>query len=185
MPIRGLVARPIPACHVPPLSRSCRLPGRLGLREAAGDVVEEIGIGRARGELGRADLVLWLGAEADRPDGAWNIAAQIDRPDHAAKDHPRHRISAVTGAGLDALRADLLEAARDALPKPGAVALNRRQRLLLDEARAALAGAGQLSDPLLLAEELRRARHAFDQLVGRTATEDLLDTLFGRFCIGK
>jgi tRNA modification GTPase len=36
-----------------------------------------------------------------------------------------------------------------------------------------------------MAEELRRARSAFDRLTGRAATEDMLDSLFGRFCIGK
>jgi tRNA modification GTPase len=38
---------------------------------------------------------------------------------------------------------------------------------------------------LLVAENLRRTRQAFDALVGRTSTEDVLDALFGRFCIGK
>ena len=33
--------------------------------------------------------------------------------------------------------------------------------------------------------ELRRARVAFDRLLGRASTEDMLDALFGRFCIGK
>jgi tRNA modification GTPase len=41
------------------------------------------------------------------------------------------------------------------------------------------------SDPLLIAEGLRLARQAFDRLTGRTGTEDMLDALFGRFCIGK
>ena len=41
------------------------------------------------------------------------------------------------------------------------------------------------TDPLLIAEGLRLARLAFDGLVGGTATEDMLDALFGRFCIGK
>jgi tRNA modification GTPase len=38
---------------------------------------------------------------------------------------------------------------------------------------------------LLAAEELRLARQALDRLVGRVGTEDMLDALFGRFCIGK
>jgi tRNA modification GTPase len=55
----------------------------------------------------------------------------------------------------------------------------------LAEAAEALAAAQRLADPLLVAEELRRARLAFDRLIGRATTEDMLDTLFGRFCIGK
>jgi tRNA modification GTPase len=40
-------------------------------------------------------------------------------------------------------------------------------------------------DLLLTAEELRAARSAFDRLLGGAGTEDMLDALFGRFCIGK
>jgi tRNA modification GTPase len=38
---------------------------------------------------------------------------------------------------------------------------------------------------LLVAESLRLTRVCFDALLGRTTTEDMLDALFGRFCIGK
>ena len=76
-------------------------------------------------------------------------------------------------------------AASSALPRPGEVALNERQHDLLSDARVALVQASEQIDPLLTAESLRVARVAFDALLGRTATEDLLDALFGRFCIGK
>ena len=72
-----------------------------------------------------------------------------------------------------------------AMPRPGETALNRRQRDLLEQATAALRQASHETDPLLLAENLRQCRLAFDRLVGRTSTEDVLDALFGRFCIGK
>ena len=39
--------------------------------------------------------------------------------------------------------------------------------------------------PLLTGERLRLARLALDRLLGRHSTEDMLDALFGRFCIGK
>jgi tRNA modification GTPase len=177
---RDVLTRPVAIGGVPFL-----FVDTAGLRDQPGDSIEEIGIDRARGEVERADLVLWLGAEADLPVGAWNIAPQIDRVDPPTKSNPRHQVSALTGEGLDALRADLLATARGVLPKPGTVALNRRQHGLLEEAAAAVATAGALADPLLVAEELRRARLAFDQMVGRSGTEDLLDTLFCRFCIGK
>jgi tRNA modification GTPase len=177
---RDVLTRPVAIDGVPFL-----FVDTAGLRDGPGDAIEEIGIERARGELSRADLVLWLGDAAEVPPGAWDIASQADRADYPPKANPRHRISALTGAGIDALRADLLAQARDVLPKPGTIALNRRQHDLLAEAAAGLTAAARLADPLLVAEELRRARLAFDQLVGRSATEDLLDTLFGRFCIGK
>lgn len=156
-----------------------------GLREEAGDAIEAIGMARARSAVERADLVLWLGAQGEGPIGSWDIEAQADRSDRAHKLRPRHRVSAVSSEGLAALRTDLIATAREALPKPGAAALNARQHDLLAEAARALAEAEDCRDPLLCAEELRRARLSFDRLLGHTATEDMLDTLFGQFCIGK
>jgi tRNA modification GTPase len=156
-----------------------------GLRDEAGDEIEAIGVERARGELRQADVVLWLGAEGEVGDRGWEIEAQADRPDQPKKQSPRHRLSAVTGEGLSALRDDLVATARASLPKPGEAALNRRQHELLVRAHEALLAARADRDPLLIAEHLRVARIAFDALVGRATTEDMLDALFGRFCIGK
>jgi tRNA modification GTPase len=115
----------------------------------------------------------------------WEIAAQADRDGFIPKRAARFTLSATTGEGLATLKHALAETARDALPKPGQAALNARQHARLGEAAEALAAArGLLSDPLLVAEELRRVRLAFDRLIGRATTEDMLDTLFGRFCIG-
>lgn len=156
-----------------------------GLREDADDKVEQIGVERAREQLDEADLVLWLGEEKEGPHGGWEIEPQADRAGHPRKLNPHHRVSATTGEGLDVLRTELVAAARAGLPKPGQAALNARQHRLLTEAHGMLALAGQADDPLLIAEHLRVARLAFDALVGRATTEDLLDALFGRFCIGK
>ncbi|AOL21975.1 tRNA modification GTPase [Erythrobacter litoralis] len=156
-----------------------------GLREIGADEIEGIGIERARGQLGRADLVLWLGEEAQGPDGAWEIAPRADAPDFVPKATARHRLSAETGEGLAELKQDLVAHARARLPKPGEAALNARQHARLTEAADALSAAGSMSDLLLVGEELRLARLAFDRLIGRATTEDMLDALFGRFCIGK
>ena len=177
---RDVVTRPVAIAGVPFLFLDTA-----GLRLVTTDPIEQTGIDRARGELTRADLVLWLGPDAECPPGAWNIEAQADRADHPAKANPRHQVSAVTGEGLPALRQDLIATARAALPRPGDAALNQRQHRLLAEAHESLAAAARFADPLLIAESLRLARVAFDSLLGRTTTEDMLDALFGRFCIGK
>ena len=155
-----------------------------GLRERADDAIEAIGIGRARAALERADLVLWLGPEGAGGKG-WDIDARCDLPDRTAKRSPRHVVSARTGEGLDRLRADLVAAARVALPAPGEAAIGERQARLLGECRDAVLAAAHESDPLLVAEALRLARLALDRLVGRAGTEAMLDALFARFCIGK
>lgn len=156
-----------------------------GLREDAGDAIEAIGIERAHRALADADLVLWLGEEGQGPAGAWEVAAQCDRSDRVSKASARHVLSALTGEGMSALRNDLIEVAGHALPVPGAAALNQRQSRCLEGAQSALVRGATTQDPLLAAEELRLARVAFDALVGRAATDDMLDALFGRFCIGK
>ncbi|WP_338446801.1 tRNA uridine-5-carboxymethylaminomethyl(34) synthesis GTPase MnmE [Pelagerythrobacter marensis] len=156
-----------------------------GLRKAGGDAIEAIGIARAEAQLARADLVLWLGEEGRGPGGAWEIDAKADDPAREAKRGDAIAVSAQTGWNLDLLRERLIAHARAAMPAPGEVALTERQAGLLGEARAALEGIGKDLDPLIVAEHLRLARSAFDRLIGRASTEDMLDALFGRFCIGK
>ncbi len=158
-----------------------------GLRDDHAGEIERIGIARARAAAQGADLILWLGPEGEGPQGQslWEVATQIDRPDAARKSISSHHLSARTGEGMDEFRQALLAHARAALPAPGDVALNRRQHALLSDVANALTGAQAQRDPLLAAEHLRLARIALDALVGRTGTEDMLDALFGRFCIGK
>jgi tRNA modification GTPase len=156
-----------------------------GLRVETADAIEGIGIGRARQEIEAADCVLWLGPEGEGPEGAWEIEARGDLAERIRTTAPRHRVSALSGLGMDELRRALVEHARAAMPKPGDLALGRRQRELIGAATDALAATASIDDPLLIAEHLRTARAAFDRLTGRAATEDMLDALFGRFCIGK
>ncbi len=156
-----------------------------GLRDEGGEEVESIGIDRARKELDRADLVLWLGYEGEGPDRSWEIASRSDAQDYEAKVGPRHVISARTGEGVMALKSDLVDHARASMPRPGEASLNARQHARLNEALDSLCSAKSKSDLLLIGEDLRRARLSFDRLIGRASTEDMLDALFGRFCIGK
>ena len=155
-----------------------------GLRSigAAGSI-EAIGIARAEAELIRADIVLWLGPEGRGPAGSWEIAAKADLA-AAYKTSPPATVSAMTGDGVASLRQKLAEAARGVLPLAGEVAINRRQREALGEAATALA-MDDIANPLIIAERLRVARRSFDAITGRVSTEDMLDALFGRFCIGK
>lgn len=156
-----------------------------GLRDGERDEIETIGIARAREQLARADLVLWLGEEGAGPPDAWEIDAKSDDPARQAKSHDALALSAKTGFHVGLLRERLIEHARKAMPVPGEVALTEHQSRLLKEAHDALLGIHAHIDPLLAAEHLRLARSAFDRLVGRASTEDMLDALFGRFCIGK
>jgi tRNA modification GTPase len=166
-----------------------------GLRDSD-DPVERIGVDRALARAGAADLVLWLaepGSEAVEPPdftGAgqvWTIATKCDigAPAFVA----RHAISATTGSGLDPLEHDLEQFARDALEVGGELpALTReRHRQALTTACEALERIvldGSLP-PEVVAEEIRVAQQAVGRIAGRVDVEDVLDEVFGRFCIGK
>jgi tRNA modification GTPase len=55
----------------------------------------------------------------------------------------------------------------------------------MEAAKLAIEEAARATDALIVGEAMRIARLAFDRILGRAATEDMLDTLFSRFCIGK
>jgi tRNA modification GTPase len=155
-----------------------------GLRDSE-DEVEAIGVDRARDSLAAADLVLWLGPPDACPVAGKTMFVQ-SKIDSAPRDPSAQlHVSAETGEGMDALVAAIGERARSMLPKQGEVALNRRQRDSVAEAAAALVEARAQDDVLLVAENLRAARAALDRVTGRAGVEDMLDALFGRFCIGK
>ncbi len=154
-----------------------------GLR-ASEDVVEAIGVRRAEGQLGRADMVLWLGepeAAPDHPRLVW-VHARCDLRGPAPAGSLA--VSALTGEGLHALSRRIIAEARRLLPAEGELALNRRQARELAEAHSVLSEL-RGADLVQLAEGLRLARSAFDRLSGRAGVEDMLDALFGRFCLGK
>jgi tRNA modification GTPase len=154
-----------------------------GLRPSD-DIVEAIGVDRARYEAKGADLLLWLGMPEEAPSHSGLIKLS-PKADLGEADTAGLRVSAVTGEGLGALTQLLIERARQLLPKGDDLALDRRQHDLLGDGQAALERAEALTDPILVAEELRVARLAIDRISGRAGVEDLLDALFGRFCLGK
>jgi tRNA modification GTPase len=166
-----------------------------GLRSGSGDAIERIGIDRAKTAVEAADILLWLGPPKAAPDHPRTIliAAQADRwRGDAAAEADAARcdliLSAATGEGMDRLHAYIVDMARTLLPREGEAALRRRQRDALAEARAWLdieAGSREAGDLILLAERLRLAAGALDRITGRAGVEDMLDALFGRFCIGK
>ena len=155
-----------------------------GLRDSE-DEVERIGVGRARDCLDRADLILWLGDRDHCPDRARSLLvsakADIESPDPDAD----LAVSAVTGEGIDRLVAMLGGRARALLPAEGEVALNARHRQAAAAILEDLRQAGGSTDFLAIAESLRHARLEMDRITGRAGVEDMLDALFGRFCIGK
>lgn len=180
-----------------------------GLR-VAHDEAEAEGVRRARREIERADRVLWVvdasAAGAAVPIPAVDLPAQVpvtlirnkidrlDEPPCALE--PREsgaiaevHVSALTGAGIDLLRAHLLACAGYLPEGGGALAARRRHLDALARARgfiASAAGALQRHGALeLIAEELRLAQRALGEITGEFTADDLLGAIFSSFCIGK
>lgn len=158
-----------------------------GLRDGGeADAIELIGMERAEQAIAEADILLWLGEPAFTPRAdALRIAPQCDRPDWCFPAGADLAVSAVTGEGMQALVRLLLDRTQAWIPGESEMALHARQREGLAEMSDALERATRHQDDLLIAEELRIALRAIDRLTGKAGVEDMLDTLFGRFCIGK
>ncbi len=154
-----------------------------GLR-ISDDEVEAIGIVRARASVDAADLILWLGDPADSPGGGRTILVESKCDLPAGERDSDVRVSALTGEGIPELIAHMSARARALLPAEGDVAANARQREAIALAARHLRGA-RSEDMVIAAESLRQARAELDRVTGRAGVEDMLDLLFGRFCIGK
>jgi tRNA modification GTPase len=158
-----------------------------GLRESD-DKVEAIGIARASALVEAADVLVWLGDPHEAPPHP-RLIKTIGKadllPDLGVVPNDAIPVSSVTGEGLKRLLEKIGDLSKLLLPGEDAIALNRRQAAHVGEAAAALDVAAATDDAVLLAENLRLARGAFDRLTGRAGIEDVLDALFSRFCLGK
>ena len=162
-----------------------------GLRETD-DQVEAEGVRRARARAARADLVIRVVAEdcdhdlgcGDPPGGAILVSSKADLGGMAPSGSIQ--VSAVDGQGLECLRAELDAAALALTRRAGPPALTRaRHRAALEEALERLNAAERAPLPELRAEDLRLAMRAIGRVTGQVGVEDVLDTIFSRFCIGK
>jgi len=165
-----------------------------GLRESR-DEVERLGMARTRDEMARADLLLVV-LEAGRleappalSENATRITV-INKIDlisglAAGKVGDEVRVSAKSGAGLDALRAAILEAAGAGVRGESVFLARERHLRALGAARTHLETAAQLAQWEFFAEELRLAQEALAAITGQVSADDLLGEIFARFCIGK
>jgi len=185
-----------------------------GLRDSD-DLVEKIGIERAWAQIADADAVLFLhdltrseGAEYANADHAiahalgqrlahsapvidvWNKLDAAPTIEAAPMEGDHVRLSAKTGEGLETLRRKLLEIAGWQSAPEGVYIARERHVQALRQVQAHLEAAdGQLAarTPVLelMAEELRLAQNALNQITGEFSSDDLLGVIFSSFCIGK
>jgi len=187
-----------------------RLSDTAGLRPTD-DPVERIGVDRSGAALAAADVAaLVLDGSRALVDSDRDAARQVAEAGKAAivvvnksdlasafpvedaaglVDAPVCRTSAING-DVAAVRAALRELIGDGAPNPdlGTVA-SLRHKQALERARDELASAREAASGGLPADfiaiGLGGAVQALGEVTGESATEDLLDTIFAKFCIGK
>jgi tRNA modification GTPase len=159
-----------------------RIVDTAGLR-ATDDAIEAEGVARAEELMAKADIVVALDCDIA---GAIRVHAKCDLDNDAVGDAGAIRVSAKTGEGIrslkDAIAARLQELSARSVEDVADV--TARQTDLLAKAFAALDGTDP-ADPVLAANALRLAAQSIGEIIGKTYSDDLLDQLFSRFCVGK
>lgn len=164
-----------------------------GLRETD-DPVERIGVARARERAAMADLRIALAA----PDAPMGVLAEgllregdlklRSKADKAPGAVPGERaVSAETGEGVAELLRAIAARLSEIAPEDALVA-HRRQRVALEIGAAALLDAQKGLEKKgveEVSEDLRRGIAALERLIGAVGVEDMLDEVFGNFCLGK
>lgn len=163
-----------------------------GLRDSE-DSIEAEGVRRARRRVAEADVVV-LVKDASRPCLATGVAitgqrtlAVVNKIDVApAVGREAIGVSALTGEGMARLRCELARVARELTQSSGPPPLTRaRHRAALTEAVERLSAARVAAMPELRGEDLRLTLRAIGRVTGTVGVEEVLDSVFAQFCIGK
>lgn len=179
-----------------------------GLRESD-DAIEREGIRRSLASLATAELILLVIdrseplSDADQARlvelATRKVVVVCNKADLARRlelpatfsQHPMVETSCSDGGGIESLKDTICRLARNGElnPEMSQVTINSRHQEALRRAReATLQAAHALRQGMTLevvAMELRIAVNAVGEIVGKTTTEDLLDSIFSQFCIGK
>ncbi len=182
-----------------------KLTDTAGLRETK-DVVESLGVQRAKEAVESADVVIFLkDASAEKEvenqgekdflaghirNGVTylNVVNKIDLcPETPSFKDGEIAISAKTGAGIDTL-IQRLKALAGTESSEGDFLARTRHLECLARAKASLESVSlnlQTMNLELAAEEMRLAGNALGEIVGETLPDDILGRIFSTFCIGK
>jgi tRNA modification GTPase len=173
------------------------------------NVVEEEGIRRVKDKAAEADLIIWVidGSlpYSDDDEKVFNdineynklvvinkcdLTQQLDDNILLSKGITQPiSISAKEGTGLDDLRSSLFSALAGNRRKNSLLITTLRHRDILMKVSsnivAAMEGLEKGASPEILAFELHEALHHLGEITGETCPEEILDTIFSQFCIGK
>ncbi|MDE7438962.1 MAG: tRNA uridine-5-carboxymethylaminomethyl(34) synthesis GTPase MnmE [Clostridia bacterium] len=162
-----------------------------GIRSRAGEV-ESIGIERAKKIISSADIILSVSdgggkAEIGNCNGA--VIEVFNKCDvNSPKEKYDVKISAKTGEGIDKLKKIIAEKAIGETSLEKAYIIEERHFSALQRANAALKSAIANADGLsldMLSVDLKEAWDSLGEITGETANEQIISTVFAKFCVGK
>ena len=171
------------------------------------DVLERMGIERTSEALRRAHIILWLtdddstlmsddmqGYEPSAEQVVYKVVTKIDlQEDYGStlnNDNDVIYLSAKTGAGVDELQKVLQSRfdAQSAYRGDVVVSSQRHYEALRESAESLLAALNALRTGLpadLLSEDIRQVLYHLGTITGEITSDDVLQNIFSRFCIGK
>ncbi len=162
-----------------------------GIRECAG-AVESIGIERAKKIVTTADIILSVseGEDADLPADVSGAVIRVFNKSDLKKPVGKFDIavSAKTGNGLDKLKKLIAEISFGDIALDKAYVVEERHYAALLKAAKALKSATENLETLtldIIAVDLKDAWDALGEITGETANEEIISTVFSKFCVGK
>lgn len=182
-----------------------RLTDTAGIRESC-DPIEKLGVQRSRQAIAEADLILYVLDTDVQNDDSEEILPLLaekkviavynknDRKDFKKKPpkqlHTEYemQVSAKTGDGIGALKALMAEIVkRDLISQNGLILTNERHVNALERAERLLSGllADSAATPDIAVMELTSAWQILGEITGTTASEEIVDAVFSKFCLGK
>ena len=163
-----------------------------GIRERAG-TVESIGIERAKTAMLSADIVLAVTDEQgaahlpQKPNG--EVIKVFNKCDlYAPRGEYDIAVSAKTGEGLESLKQLIAQKGAGEAASDKAYIVEERHYSALQRAAQALNEAAVNVSSLtldLIAVDLKEAWEALGEITGETASEEIISTVFQKFCVGK
>lgn len=169
-----------------------------GLRDDSLDPIENLGIAKTHQILEKADVVALVADARDFPTlpnfakkcpptaKILQVFNKCDLRNNLPEDSKSAIfISAKTGFGLENFKKTLLKTMGVDSAENDVFIARERHLMSLKKAILHLENAQVLNESELIAEELRLCQHALFEITGEVTTEDLLDKIFGQFCIGK
>lgn len=171
------------------------------------DILERMGIERTSEALRRAHIILWLtdddstlmsddmqGYEPSAEQVVYKVVTKIDLQENYGRtlnnDNDVIYLSAKTGAGVDELQKVLQSRfdAQSAYRGDVVVSSQRHYEALRESAESLLAALNALRNGLpadLLSEDIRQVLYHLGTIIGEITSDDVLQNIFSRFCIGK